>query len=257
MLMRKFLLLFVVLAVALLSKTTTEAQQHEEGDSASSSTTSTLEQHQEEASGSEAVSDEQNPTVTDFHSLETRLTTLDYLVSLTDVTFEHETQASTGQTTGSWLVYFHTDLDPTVIFGEVPDPSFWSEHHIVLAETRSSDSYQTRKRFKLGGTGQSLPVFLYLHKGKAYKLKTPPGGYTWEILKRFVTEDYQYTKGADIPPEFTMWDELYDFIEGEVGGDSVKYFGMVGSIFAVMSVLAIINQMKIRREMKSNKEKKE
>jgi hypothetical protein len=117
----------------------------------------------------------------EFQNLEEPSTTtvsilqLPGVVTLTDDSFEHQTQASTGSTTGSWLIYFHTSSDDdnnnnNVPGGTFPDPSEWLEHHVVVGTIAANDGGSaTHARFHI-----STPpnVFVYIHKGHYYVL--PP-----------------------------------------------------------------------------------
>jgi len=169
----------------------------------------------------------------------------DFVVKLTDETFEHETQASTGMTTGSWLIWFHTSRDKTPIAGDVPAPEVWTDNHIVLATLDGKANPNTRARFQLKYGNTKLPCFVFLHKGKYYKLQSPPKGYffNWEGVTKFVTETYTKAEGLDIPPPRTFMDEIRDFfsqVNKEFGG---VYFTSMGYFFAFMMGLAVVQKL--------------
>jgi hypothetical protein len=84
------------------------------------------------------------------------------VVPLTDTNFEHETQASTGQTTGSWLVVFY-DQDLMAASPDVP-AEYWSEHHIVLGAVKATDAPETLDHFEI----DHLPTILFLEKSLLY-----------------------------------------------------------------------------------------
>lgn len=111
------------------------------------------------------------------------------IVSLTDQTFEHQTQASTGMTTGSWLVSFSVpkcqpceDLKP--ILENLGRDEEIFERGIVLGSVDCSQSPGICLRFATS----KLPVILYLHKKQLYKypLGTEEFGTTVNDLKSFV-----------------------------------------------------------------------
>jgi len=92
------------------------------------------------------------------------------VVSLTDQTFEHQTQASTGATTGSWLVLFGVPdckscdtLKP--LLEELGRDEELYEKGIVLGSVDCSENPGVCFRF---GTTK-LPVLLYLHKKQMYR----------------------------------------------------------------------------------------
>lgn len=161
------------------------------------------------------------------------------LVALSDDNFEHETQAASGQTTGSWLVFFHTPRDETMIYGALPEEDFFAEHHIVLGAVNTKKGILSWERFQV----KQLPSFVFIHKGKYYKFQKPPGGYTWSTLVRFVTQDVEYVEGTPVPLErhqlSFLWD-VYEAMMKEVGG---AYFRKLGYAFGVMIFLALGNKL--------------
>jgi hypothetical protein len=129
----------------------------------------------------------------------------EFVLKLTDQTFEHTTQASTGQTTGSWIVWFHTaDDDETAFVGEMPEESWWLEHHVLPASVD----------VKAGGSGtssrlevKSLPSFLLIHKGKMYRYPNPNGSYSWEAIARFCV-DPPADLAEDVAAPPSLWNHL-------------------------------------------------
>jgi len=112
------------------------------------------------------------------------------VVALTDQTFEHQTQASTGMTTGSWLVLFSVPDCPSCeslkpVLEELGTDEEVYESGIVLGSVDCSQNQAVCLRFST----TKLPVLLYLHKKQLYKFPrdeefgTPP---TLESLKSFV-----------------------------------------------------------------------
>lgn len=141
-----------------------------------------------------------------------------FVYKLTDATFEHETQASTGGTTGSWLVWFHDSDDQTPIEGTVPEPEFWTENHVVLATVDTRLHGTTAHRFDIS----QVPILLFLHKGKYYvvdektTITTETIGsisYEWSMIQAFVTEGFATRKAHDIPPPRTALDEMIEMIQ--------------------------------------------
>ena len=111
------------------------------------------------------------------------------VVSLTDQTFEHQTQASTGMTTGSWLVLFSVpDCPPCEalkpMLEDLGTEEEVFERGIVLGSVDCSQNQGVCLRFSTS----KLPVLLYLHKKQLYKypLGTEEFGTTVDTLKSFV-----------------------------------------------------------------------
>lgn len=127
------------------------------------------------------------------------------IVSLTDETFEHTTQASSGQTTGSWLIWFynstidHKEEDAIAFTDAFPELDVWNEHHIVVASVNvHGTGQQTKERFHMGS--KYLPAFLYIHQGKMYRYPVSSVSYTWKELLTFCQNPTPAVPAEDIPP---------------------------------------------------------
>lgn len=139
------------------------------------------------------------------------------ILTLTDETFEHTTQASTGQTTGSWLVWFYnstadatTDTATLPFRGTFPTTEEWMERHILVAKVNiATNGYKTKQRFfrKL----DPMPSFLFLHQGKMYVVPEvkhpPPPHYDWDVIFKFCLAPPQLL-ALPIPDPPTIIDEI-------------------------------------------------
>ena len=176
----------------------------------------------------------------------------DFVVTLNDDTFEHETQASTGQTTGSWLIWFHKRKDDTAIVGTVPDEEFWAEHHTIVGAVDVSRAELTKNRFKV----RKFPALLYIHKGKVYRYpKEPDYPFSWDTISRFVAGDYANVEAEDVPEPQTLMEALMGFVF-QVYDEGRAYFRMLGQVFGVMFVAALVNQLFFVDRSKKDKPKK-
>ncbi|KAL7521552.1 hypothetical protein ACHAWX_006230 [Stephanocyclus meneghinianus] len=125
------------------------------------------------------------------------------VINLTDETFEHQTQASTGQTTGKWFVKFYApwcghckslapiweQLDQRLQQDEPP-------HGILLAKVDATKNPQLSNRFQI----QSYPTLKYFADRRMYPYK---GLRTVDALYDFVTEGYKTattTETIPVPP---------------------------------------------------------
>jgi hypothetical protein len=135
---------------------------------------------------------------------------MESILTLTDESFEHTTQASTGQTTGSWLVWFYNsttatdnnddDTTTNIPFrGTFPSMEQWLEHHMIVAKIDvATNGYHTMERFfgkktkKKKPQQDSIPSLIYLHQGKMYLVPMvqypPPSYYDWDIIYTFCQE---------------------------------------------------------------------
>jgi hypothetical protein len=155
------------------------------------------------------------------------------VVPLTDANFEDETQASTGQTTGSWLVAFY-DQD-LVVSGPGVTAEYWSEHHIVLGAVKATDAPETIDRFEI----DHLPAILFLHEKKVYpypenRLTAIAAGVTWMDLAAFCEHSATAAEGQarDIPPAPTFISRL----EAKLDAMGVSTSMVMGAQVAVVVV---------------------
>eukprot|EP00585_Thalassiosira_rotula_P003975 CAMPEP_0196136436 /NCGR_PEP_ID=MMETSP0910-20130528/4748_1 /TAXON_ID=49265 /ORGANISM="Thalassiosira rotula, Strain GSO102" /LENGTH=229 /DNA_ID=CAMNT_0041396731 /DNA_START=51 /DNA_END=740 /DNA_ORIENTATION=- len=137
------------------------------------------------------------------------------VIDLTDVTFEHQTQASTGQTTGKWFVKFYApwcghcktlapiweELDQLLQEDNAQDG-------IIVAKVDATKETQVAKRFKI----QSYPTLKYFADRKLYNYK---GARTLDALYDFATGGYKSAVTDDIPPPPSFFDaKMKEFRQG-------------------------------------------
>jgi thiol-disulfide isomerase/thioredoxin len=128
---------------------------------------------------------------------------------LTDANFETTTQASTGATTGDWLIMFYA---PWCGFCKDIQPEFqafsnaYAEHKTLAAAVDCTQSDQCR-RFGV----RSYPTFLLFSRGKMYQLE---GRGTADALKVFVTKARSgVIEGVAVPQPLTLKDEVMYWID--------------------------------------------
>jgi hypothetical protein len=173
------------------------------------------------------------------------------VVALTDETFEHQTQASTGQTTGSWLVWFYDDANDSVT-GSFPSESEWLEDHIVVGAVNVAEGSgaKLKKRFAI----EHLPVFLFFHKGKMYRYAPSTSThyeFSWAAVRAFCqSPDSSLAESIQPPPSFfsEMWTGFqnsreYPFLV-EAGTYYIKVMAGLGVFLVVgLSIKAISARM--------------
>jgi thioredoxin domain-containing protein 5 len=133
------------------------------------------------------------------------------VVTLTDDTLEHQTQASTGATTGSWLLMFGTptgcsacsQLKP--LFEELGQDEVLYEGGIVLGSVDINESPTAAMRFGI----RSIPSLVYLHKGSLYRFPSDIER-SVESMKEFVLEHYSKSPAEAIPPPPSPMDQILD-----------------------------------------------
>jgi len=146
------------------------------------------------------------------HSLLAVSSSLAAVLDLTDATFEHQTQAATGQTTGKWLVKFYApwcghcktlvpvwkELDERLQENNPQDG-------ILVANLDATKELMVAKRFDV----QSYPTLYYFAERKMYHYK---GDRTLDALYDFVTEGYKSASDKPVPPAPSVWElKVYEF----------------------------------------------
>ena len=133
---------------------------------------------------------------TSFHAIDAEV------VDLTDATFEHQTQASTGATTGSWLVVFTAPMCQSCKsirrnLDELSTDSDLYEQGIVVGSVDAVESKQTAERFDIA----NAPTILYIHKKQVYRFEDDGSNddFAPESLKEFVLEGYAQVEGSPVP----------------------------------------------------------
>jgi hypothetical protein len=143
-----------------------------------------------------------------------------YAVSLTDATFEHQTQASTGQTTGHWLIQF---FDESIVLptGEPYEEDEWLESNVVIASVNLALNPALRKRFTAhlaasDSNNNGAAMWIYLHNKVG--LTTVPGTASWSDLKRHCDAP---GVGTSIPPPVVTMSTSAN----NAGADPTKQWG--------------------------------
>jgi len=160
------------------------------------------------------------------------------IVELTDATFEHQTQASTGMTTGSWFVLFKAEQ--CGLCKKVrPEFEQLSEDedipgYINFAVVDVPGNLRTSSRFDIHG----FPVFLFFHRNTLYKFK---GKRKFEVFKKWLLEEKETTIDGELIPEpvseFDLfWKELQAAVL-EFYTSTTGYHGIIGAGIAIMLIV--------------------
>lgn len=155
------------------------------------------------------------------------------IVELNDKNFEHLTQASTGQTTGSWLIYFYTDHDTTQFSGTLPD-NLQEDYHTtvgimnVLTKDETKKSAQTYRRLQM----QRLPGFVYIHRGKLYDIAKPRTNiYSWEDILQYI-QNPKRQDARNVPAIPSLWSRVVKEIRKDKKHATLIFI----TIFSIMSI---------------------
>mmetsp|Transcript_11 Transcript_11/g.17 ORF Transcript_11/g.17 Transcript_11/m.17 type:complete len:224 (+) Transcript_11:90-761(+) len=120
---------------------------------------------------------------------------------LTDKTFEHQTQSSTGQTTGKWFIKFYVPwcghcerLAPT---WEALSLKASEGDGIIVANVDCTVEIAVCKRFSV----QSYPTLIYLADRKMFEFEdTKLANWSVDVFFKFATTGYKSLDGKSVPP---------------------------------------------------------
>ncbi|GFH45893.1 hypothetical protein CTEN210_02367 [Chaetoceros tenuissimus] len=133
-------------------------------------------------------------------SISTRKT---HIVELTDENFEHLTQASSGQTTGKWVVNFSSPTCPHCVslyptYKQLSETLMTTEEHkqsgVIVALVDSSKNPKLLQRFSVN----SFPTLLYFADQSMFQFP-PKSPRTQESLLQFVLGGYQENEKMSVP----------------------------------------------------------
>lgn len=132
-------------------------------------------------------------------------------IELTDASFEHETQASTGATTGDWFVFFYhpgcqkcTFMAPEWKF--LADRVKEQELQVNIAKMDVLANPETTRRLRI----MSTPTYLYFKGGYYYNFT---GHVSQQTLDGVVkNQDYLQFEKKPVPAEMTYWMDWYYFL---------------------------------------------
>jgi len=143
-------------------------------------------------------------------ALRTSATESSDTVVLTDANFEHDTQASTGMTTGDWFIMFHASWcgHCKVAMPEIEKFATSRRGQMNVGKVEVPQSSGLRERFRI----QGFPTFYFLSKGMMYKYDGPRNEKGFE---NFVTEEYKKKTGAVIPPELNIFNRFAFYLEDD------------------------------------------
>eukprot|EP00933_Yihiella_yeosuensis_P032726 TRINITY_DN26362_c0_g1_i1.p1 TRINITY_DN26362_c0_g1~~TRINITY_DN26362_c0_g1_i1.p1 ORF type:complete len:165 (+),score=37.32 TRINITY_DN26362_c0_g1_i1:88-582(+) len=125
---------------------------------------------------------------------------------LNDATFEHETQASTGATTGSWLVLFRTKTERCAKLQEILETAEEDlrQEYVIPASVDLAANKGLQERFNL----KKAPATLLVHKNKLFRYS---GKDDLDALLAWVKSSMEGKEvGEKVPPEPSFLDKLMD-----------------------------------------------
>ena len=184
---------------------------------------------------------------------------VDHIVELTASTFEHQTQAATGATTGNWFVKFYAPWcghcrslapswkDAGKRLAELEEPSYGT-----MAKVDCTKHAIVCKRFNVKG----YPTLIFFSKGKMLKYK---GNRITSSLVDFVNGGYKDAAEEDweeVPAEITFWSKFFSDMKKDFA-DMYKYRKnflaalVIGSLALGVGIGYFIERMSIRNEKRN------
>ena len=148
---------------------------------------------------------------------------------LDDGNFEHLTQASTGSTTGNWLILFYDNscVDCTrlgAIFEAVGAKLKFAYTNVARVNI-GTKGIQTAKRFRV----EKAPTFILIRQGKFYRYNLVK--YDIESFYGFATKTYQNFGSETIKAQASPFENLVDYVVEFLKNELPRYRQLALSIF--------------------------
>lgn len=161
------------------------------------------------------------------------------LQTLDDTSFEHLTQASTGATTGDWLVMFYKESCQEYL-PALEGAGVLIKQKTNVAKVNIEESPETAERLNV----HDCPTTYLFHHGKIYGYisQTSSEIYRVRSLVSFATSWYKNVEGARVPAIPTAFDKLTesiaDYLKTNLQSPQGGNFLLIGG--AVLAVVAFI-----------------
>ncbi|CAD5113589.1 DgyrCDS2752 [Dimorphilus gyrociliatus] len=158
---------------------------------------------------------------------------------LTDDNFEHLTQASTGATTGDWLISFEkSGCDQFTPLLEAV------AHHlrqkINVATVDLTRQLELRKRFKIEGCPS---IYLFRH-GNMYEYSFKE--FTFQSLTEFAENTYKHSKAEKVPNPQSPFDKLVEYVVDRLKKSRTLFYTLISiPIIIVLISLYIVRKRRI------------
>mmetsp|Transcript_28722 Transcript_28722/g.40059 ORF Transcript_28722/g.40059 Transcript_28722/m.40059 type:complete len:267 (-) Transcript_28722:101-901(-) len=150
--------------------------------------------------------------------------------------FEHDTQATTGMTTGDWFIKFYA---PWCGHCKALTPKWETlakklKKKVTVASVDVTQNRILGQRFGITG----FPTLIFLHHGKMYKYE---GMRKVKDLKKFALGGYRNAKEEDIPPEPSMLvSALFEVLEQFASWSQKRPLMGLGVLTLIGFALAVV-----------------
>ncbi|XP_076249614.1 thioredoxin domain-containing protein isoform X2 [Calliopsis andreniformis] len=164
---------------------------------------------------------------------------------LSDDTFEHLTQASSGATTGDWFVMFYsTDCVECVrMIARWEAVGAKLKHRINVARVdKDTNGAATSRRFNVFKT----PAFIFFRHGKMYRYEIPK--YDINSFVSFANDWYKNVRAEPVPVPQSPFDDFVQIIVNVLREN--PWVMKLGSItIGVLIIISIASKFKRKTEM--------
>lgn len=161
---------------------------------------------------------------------------------LTEDTFEHDTQAASGATTGNWFIMFKSEgcgycREAQPVFEALADEPSEVPVNFAIVDCDASD--WVCNRFEI----RNFPTFLLLSRGQQYAFK---GSRTTEAFKKFFGGGYLSEIATRVPAELSATQKALSYIS--INMDDLEiirehapwlYYTMAGAVI-LMGVMLLL-----------------
>ncbi|CAF1001550.1 unnamed protein product [Adineta steineri] len=146
--------------------------------------------------------------------------------TLDDKTFEHDTQASTGSTTGDWFILFKKSNESHSLLPVWEATSLHFRNRAILAYVNIDTNPNIQKRFHIF----NYPTFILFKRGKMYRYEST----SWKqsAFTEFLESDYQKVKAEIIPPEPSAFSSSF--------GTAAKIIPMYLIVIPMICLVAVL-----------------
>jgi len=189
---------------------------------------------------SQFVGDMEDPDMDEtFITMWARDNSHSFLRSLNEENFEHLTQASSGATTGDWLVAF-TDkafLEDNASQSALDTISSEYKHQLSVALVDIESNPKLVKRLKVSAPAKGTLTLRYFRLEKMYHYEFDKMNFS--TLKAFVTGGYRNVKSEKVPGEPTPFDQLVENVVMKL--KDLGYPNFVGTIILILAFTAAMS----------------
>jgi len=165
---------------------------------------------------------------------------ISFLRDLTEETFEHLTQASSGATTGDWLVAFYDDdaawKKDAAIQSALDTIGAEYKHQLSVAAVDVAANPKLAARLKVNPTKQRFSI-RYFRLEKMYYFEMDK--LSFATLRAFVTGGYRHAKAEKVPTEPTPFDQLVENVVARLR--QFGYPSFVGNLILILAFTAAMS----------------